>query len=267
MAVGSAWSAIRIGRERARAEEALSQARQFAAESQVNLRDARLSEARAVRHTTLLGRRATALAAIAAAARTRSGPDLRDEAVAALILPDFRPVEKWDTKLDLPGELTFAASGGVAALVMRDANGYVRSPAKLWHWGASAPFALLDPPKAFVVGPLRFNADATRLMAALRGPKPCASGGRVNQSRISRSSHLPLPDGSQQTERFNSDYDFQSGRCPPCRRAAGGRGIAPPRERWDRNGSLEGWKESQPHSIFTGWQASGDDPNGAEVGA
>jgi WD40 repeat protein/predicted Ser/Thr protein kinase len=56
------------------------------------LYEARLTEARAVRQTGLPGQRLRALAAVAEAARLRPAPELRDEALAAMVLPDIAPV-------------------------------------------------------------------------------------------------------------------------------------------------------------------------------
>ncbi len=60
------------------------------------LYDARLTEARAVRQTGLPGQRLRALAALAEAARLHASPELRDEALASMALPDVAPVASLD---------------------------------------------------------------------------------------------------------------------------------------------------------------------------
>ncbi len=60
------------------------------------LYEARLTEAGAVRRTGLPGQRLRALAAVAEAAKLRPAPELRDEALAAMVLPDIALVAGLD---------------------------------------------------------------------------------------------------------------------------------------------------------------------------
>ena len=60
------------------------------------LYEARLTEARAVRQSGVPGQRLRALAAVEDAARRRTTPELRDEALAAMALPDVSPVASLD---------------------------------------------------------------------------------------------------------------------------------------------------------------------------
>ena len=60
------------------------------------LYDARLTEARAVLQTGRPGQRRQALASVAAAAKHRPTAELRDEAIAAMALPDFAPAGSMD---------------------------------------------------------------------------------------------------------------------------------------------------------------------------
>jgi signal transduction histidine kinase len=57
--------------------------------------NAQLAQARALRWSGKVGRRAESLQAIQNAARIRSAPELRDEAIAALALVDVQPGEFW----------------------------------------------------------------------------------------------------------------------------------------------------------------------------
>ena len=60
------------------------------------LYDARITEARAVRQSGRPGQRIRSLASIKAAAKLRPTPELRDEALAAMALPDVSPVASLD---------------------------------------------------------------------------------------------------------------------------------------------------------------------------
>ncbi len=207
LAVGSTVAAVWIGRERNRAELALAQAQQSEVQAQANLRDARLSEARALRRTDSPGRRTQALAALTQAARIRPGDDLRDEAVAALILPDASPVETWNLNLNAPGEITFATGTDIVAVEYRDATGFQRSPATFWHWGAHEAFARIESPAAQVVGPLWFSRDGKLVMA--RYDDETLRVWRVGELKpFLTIPHRPLPGGLVHTEPFNADYDF-----------------------------------------------------------
>ena len=57
--------------------------------------------ARAIRYSRRPGQRCSALAALAEAAKIRRTPELRDEAIACLALPDMRPVRIWPPGADL----------------------------------------------------------------------------------------------------------------------------------------------------------------------
>jgi WD40 repeat protein/tRNA A-37 threonylcarbamoyl transferase component Bud32 len=69
-------------------------------EGQEKLREAYFAEARANRWSGRPGRRFDSLDAIRKAAAIRSGPDLRDEAIAAMALVDFRPFKTWPLSND-----------------------------------------------------------------------------------------------------------------------------------------------------------------------
>lgn len=58
---------------------------------------AQFDRARAQRQTRLIGQRVKTLEAIRAAVALRPSPELRDEAIAALALPDFEPENNWQS--------------------------------------------------------------------------------------------------------------------------------------------------------------------------
>jgi eukaryotic-like serine/threonine-protein kinase len=100
LALGVGAAAITVGlfratrAERAAREEA-ARAREMESRANLRLRDSLLAQARATRSTRSPGRRYVALDLLTRAAAIRRGSDLRDEAVAALMLPDLRTVTEW----------------------------------------------------------------------------------------------------------------------------------------------------------------------------
>jgi serine/threonine protein kinase/WD40 repeat protein len=80
--VGTTWEAVR--------------ASQALAEKQLRLRESYVAQARALRWSGRPGRRYDALDLLAKAKAIRNGPDLRNEAAAALALTDLRPLRQWD---------------------------------------------------------------------------------------------------------------------------------------------------------------------------
>ena len=105
------WPRFKSDASRCAPKQALAQTRSAEAGARERLREAKLDEARAIRRTTIPGRRQQALAALGEAAQIRRGADLRDEALAALLLFDVKLGEKWN--LDLGGaERDQRRSGG-----------------------------------------------------------------------------------------------------------------------------------------------------------
>lgn len=88
VAVGSSIAAARLHISNQRAVVAEHQARE-------ELRSAALAQARATRLTGRMGQRFDTLAALKKAAAVRPGADLRTEAFAALMLPDFKVERTW----------------------------------------------------------------------------------------------------------------------------------------------------------------------------
>lgn len=201
LAVGSTVSALWISRAlgRAQAAEALGRER---------LRDARLAEARAVRHTTAPGRRSQALAALAEAARVRPGPDVRDEAFAALMLSDIKPGVRWDPALGFPTEISFNPSARVAALEMRYSTADQRGPAILYGWGDPHPLGQIAVEGTNrAVGPIRFSVDAKVVMSRFIDETfRVWHTGETNAFLIL--TNRPLPDPHTLVETANDDYDF-----------------------------------------------------------
>jgi WD40 repeat protein len=88
LAVGSSLMASRLADERQNVENE----RRVAV---ANLREAYLAQAQGQRHSGQPGRRFKSLEALANAAEIRIGLDLRNEAIACLVLADLRPAKSW----------------------------------------------------------------------------------------------------------------------------------------------------------------------------
>jgi WD40 repeat protein len=208
VAVGSTLSAGWISLARAKAETARQRAETAEASGRESLRVARLAQARAVRHTTIPGRRSQALAALAEAAHARAGPDLRDEALAVLLLPDIKKQSEWDLQLGVPASVNFDPAGNVAVVQFPDATGLAEGPATRFAWNsrqALGPLLLADTNR--IVGPKRFDADGKLVMARCLDETL-----RVWRTWEPTSfvviSNRPLPGKATLTEGFNEDYDF-----------------------------------------------------------
>ena len=182
------------------------------AQARERLREAKLSEAAAIRRTTIPGRRERALGALAEAARLRPGDDLRDEALAALLLIDVKLVEKWSLKLGVPSELNIDGTGGVATSENRDVADLSLEPAALWKWGAAKPFLTLSTPGAHAVGQMHFSPDGKLMMQ--RFSDDTLRIWRVGERQpLCSVPNRPAPgghltSGGYSAETFNGDYDF-----------------------------------------------------------
>ncbi len=88
VAIGGPVAAVRIARQRDRAEEHVRLARE-------ELWNASLQQGRAERRSGQMGQRYTGLQALARAAALRPSLELRDEAIACLALPDLRLIRQW----------------------------------------------------------------------------------------------------------------------------------------------------------------------------
>ena len=201
LAVGSSVSALWIA-------QALTKVRAAEATGRERLRAARLAEARAVRHTTVPGRRAQALAALAEAAKIRPGPDLRDEALAALLLPDVLPAAHWELTHPGVGRLTMDPSARLVAYEPVNGMGYERGEAQLRRWGTTGVVSRLTfPGTNRVIGPLRFSADGSLVMARYRDQS--LRFWRTDRPEpILVLTNRALPGGTTLTEPLNADYDF-----------------------------------------------------------
>ena len=207
LAIGSTTAATWINRERTRAEHALAGAQQAEASAQERLREARLAQARAVRRTTVPGRRGEALAALAEAARLRPGQDLRDEALAALLIPDIRPVDHWDLAQGVPGEINFDPTASLVTFEPLESLGVTRGPAAVRHWQSAQPFAMLEVPGVAPLGRLRFSRDGRLVMA--RYLDATLRVWRVGEAAPYLTITGRTPPGLEVgTEPFNDDYDF-----------------------------------------------------------
>jgi serine/threonine protein kinase/WD40 repeat protein len=153
------------------------------ADAQDQLFLALVSQARAERSSGRVGQRFEALKAIRAAARIRITPELRTEAMAALVLPDAEVAQEWEQPIENLHSLSFDASlqryarldtkGGVT--VCRVSNGHEevvhRLPARTEEWTFTA---LISPDGRFVAcgyGPLGRITGGVRVWK-LDGPEP-----------------------------------------------------------------------------------------------
>jgi WD40 repeat protein len=114
--IGTTWGMIRATDARAVAVQETEEKRAALAASQESERGAKeqlflalLNQARAGRFSRQMGQRLDSLAAVALAARIRPDERLRDEAIAALALPDVRRVPGW--RSTPPGTATVAYGG------------------------------------------------------------------------------------------------------------------------------------------------------------
>jgi WD40 repeat protein len=85
-----------------------------------------LEQARAVRFSGRIGQRFDGLKALAAAAKIRPDPRLRDEAIACMALPDIRVVREWDGWPEGSVDFDLDAAGGRYARSHRDGTVSVR---------------------------------------------------------------------------------------------------------------------------------------------
>jgi serine/threonine protein kinase/WD40 repeat protein len=135
--IGTTWGMLRATDARAGAvheaqekERALEDKQAALAAAQQSERDARdqlflalLNRARAGRLSRQMGQRLDTLAALAKAARLQPDERLRDEAIAALAVPDVRRVPGW--RSEPPGTATLAYSGHYRLYARADAQGTI----------------------------------------------------------------------------------------------------------------------------------------------
>lgn len=207
LAIGSTVSAVSIYRASQRLGVALAKTQAAEITAREHLRSARLAEARAVRRTTQPGRRAQALAALAEAARIRSGTDLRDEAIAALMLPDVSPGARWDLALGVPAEVWFDPAGTMASINFLNSTGLNRETTRLRHWGGKDE-RLLEAEKGLqVIGGPRFSADS-RFFMRRYGDATLRVWRVADGTETAIVTNRPMPGGKVTTISFNDDYDF-----------------------------------------------------------
>jgi WD40 repeat protein len=85
-----------------------------------------LDQARSVRFSGRMGQRFDGLNALAAAAKIRTDPQLRDEAIACMALPDIRVLREWEGWPEGSVEFDLDAAGGRYARSHRDGTVSVR---------------------------------------------------------------------------------------------------------------------------------------------
>ncbi|HTI70556.1 MAG TPA: serine/threonine-protein kinase, partial [Candidatus Limnocylindria bacterium] len=199
LAIGSTLSAVLI-------QQTLNRAVKAESDSRERLRESRLAQARAVRRTVQPGRRAEALTALTEAYKIRPGEDVREEIIAALLVPDIRPLESWRVPAEM-GEINFDPRSRLAAFSKRAAIGQSHEPAIFYHWGATNSFSRIETHGVGVLGQLRFNREGTMVLSR-------AVDDSVRLWRVGEPEPLwilrgrPGPGAETQTEAFNDDYDF-----------------------------------------------------------
>jgi serine/threonine protein kinase/WD40 repeat protein len=126
--IGTTWGMIRATDARGVAVHETEQKQAALAAAQQSERDAKdqlflalLNQARAGRFSRQMGQRLDSLAALAEAARLRPDERLRDEAIAALALPDVRRAPRWRSAP--PGTSTVAYGGQYQLYARADAGG------------------------------------------------------------------------------------------------------------------------------------------------
>lgn len=208
LAATSTLSTFWIAAEQRRTESALHQFRESEARALRNLRAAKLAEAKAIRRSTLPGRRKLALDALAEASKIRPGADLRDEAVGVLMLPDVRVVDQWNFNPRTPGELNYAPGAGVLAYERRNSVGNERELPELYRWKEDKPFVTLTNQGTHrVVGPFRFSPDGRLLLAKFLDHT--ARLWRVGEPQpYLVLTNLPLASLEIPSSPLNSDYEF-----------------------------------------------------------
>jgi WD40 repeat protein len=128
--IGTTWGLIRATEAQGDAVNeakekaaALRASRQSERDGREQLFEALWNRARAGRFSRHMGQRLDSLAAVAEAARIRPDGRLRDEAIAALALPDVRRVPGW--RSTPPGTATLAYGGRYRLYARTDTDGYI----------------------------------------------------------------------------------------------------------------------------------------------
>ena len=154
LAVGGTWASLRLGEHLERAQLAEQDARE-------RLRAALRAQARDRRRERTAGHRAQGLELLRQAAEIRPGPDLRDEAIACLALPDVTLEREWARPAGCVG-VSFDRGLARYALAARDGEVVVREVAD------DALVARLPGagPSAWVVG---FSPDGRRVAVKYHG--------------------------------------------------------------------------------------------------
>ncbi|MCX6953483.1 MAG: WD40 repeat domain-containing serine/threonine-protein kinase [Verrucomicrobia bacterium] len=143
----STAAAVRSDREQRRTAAALARTAQAEAAAREQARTALVAQARATRFTARTGQRLEALKALREAAAIRPGIDARNEAIAALTLPDWDeprdPLKVWSD----PGLSTVTPLPGFAGFIHETAQGVFSrrtfpANAVQWTWpGRDSPSA------------------------------------------------------------------------------------------------------------------------------
>jgi serine/threonine protein kinase/WD40 repeat protein len=121
--IGTTWGLVRATDARGVAERETEQKQEALADAKDQLVQALFNRARAGRFSRQPGQRLDSLAALAETARLRPDERLRDEAIAALALPDVCRVPGWTS--EPPGTDTMAYGGQYRVYAHTDARGNI----------------------------------------------------------------------------------------------------------------------------------------------
>ena len=179
LAAGGAFLWATIEARKAKENFALSERHRLKAEQA--LYESELNQARARRMTGVAGRRFDPLQFVRKAAAGTNRLDLRNEAIASLILPDFQPVKKWPKAPDLVLELfdshlrRYFTNDAAGDVIVRDAE-TDRQLASLPSQGMPLTSAILSGNDGFLAAVDRNNQAwiwnvETRTPVALDFPK------------------------------------------------------------------------------------------------
>ena len=215
LTIASTTAAIIINKQREDVSSALARVQTAETAGRERLREARIAEARAVRRTRIPGRRERMLAALKEAAGIRPGPDIRDEAIAALTLADVREIERWDMNAGAPIHATFDPSGRVVAeqylgFAGGEATmaGFAGGEATIMPWAGKTPLSKLgifNTNRA--VGTLRFSNDGEWVMARL-ADNSVRIWQVTNGQPVLSLTNRPYPGVLEALEADNDDYVF-----------------------------------------------------------
>jgi len=153
LAVSLIGGGLALWRSDREVRRALSTTRKAESQSQQNLREALLAQARALGAAHATGQRWAALEALSRAAQIRPALDLRNEATAALARPDLREVGRFAANIGGAGSTVVFTSDLDAYVAPEPAGGFALRRTKDQEVLANFPDAQGRPARWFVLSP------------------------------------------------------------------------------------------------------------------